>query len=91
MLRVEMVNLRETSKLPVYRSNPMSYTGSLHKEADVMSELTFQQKQDYYDKVRRSNYLASLRLEGFDTSRADAEKPLPTRESVLEKYRQNPR
>lgn len=55
-----------------------------------MSELTFQQKQDYYDKVRRSNYLASLRLEGFDTSRADADKPLPTRESVLNKYRQNP-
>ncbi|MBF4557242.1 DUF2559 family protein [Pseudomonas sp. p50] len=55
-----------------------------------MSELTFQQKQDYYDKVRRSNYLASLRLEGFDTSRADAEKPLPTRESVLNKYRQTP-
>ena len=56
-----------------------------------MSELTFQQKQDYYDKVRRSNYLASLRLEGFDTSRADADKPLPSRESVLNKYRQNPR
>ncbi|SEN45976.1 Protein of unknown function [Pseudomonas sp. ok272] len=56
-----------------------------------MNELTFQQKQDYYDKVRRSNYLASLRLEGFDTSRADADKPLPTRESALKKHRQNPR
>ncbi|CAI8771114.1 YhfG family protein [Pseudomonas zeae] len=56
-----------------------------------MSELTFQQKQAYYDKVRRSNYLASLRLEGFDTSRADAEKPLPSRESVIEKYRQTAR
>jgi hypothetical protein len=56
-----------------------------------MSELTFQQKQDYYEKVRRSNYLASLRLEGFDTTRSEAEKPLPSRESVLSKYRQNPR
>ncbi|MEN5314288.1 YhfG family protein [Pseudomonas koreensis] len=56
-----------------------------------MSKLTFQQKQAYYDKVRRSNYLASLRLEGFDTSRSDAERPLPSRESVIEKYRQNAR
>lgn len=81
----------KTSKIPVFRLDRLSYTWALHKEADVMSELTFQQKQDYYDKVRRSNYLASLRLEGFDTSRADADKPLPTRESVLNKYRQNPR
>lgn len=56
-----------------------------------MNRLTFRQKQDYYDKVRRSNDLASLRLAGFDTSRADADKPAPSRESVIEKYRQNPR
>jgi hypothetical protein len=80
----------KASKIPTYLSGRLSYTSTLHQEADVMSELTFQQKQDYYDKVRRSNYLASLRLEGFDTTRADAEKPLPTRESVLKKYRQNP-
>ncbi|MBK5353115.1 DUF2559 family protein [Pseudomonas sp. TH41] len=54
-----------------------------------MSELTFKQKQAHYDKVRRSNYLASLRLAGFDTSPADLEKPFPTREEVLAKYRQN--
>jgi hypothetical protein len=81
----------KASKIPTYFPGRLSYTWTLHREADVMSELTFQQKQDYYDKVRRSNYLASLRLEGFDTTRADAEKPLPTRESVLKKYRQNPR
>ncbi len=52
-----------------------------------MSKLTFKQKQAYYEKVRRSNYLASLRLDGFDTSPADLDKPLPTREEVLEKYR----
>jgi len=40
-----------------------------------MSEPTFEQKQDHYHKIRRSNYLASLRLEGF----------------VLAKYRDTPR
>ncbi|MBO0493062.1 YhfG family protein [Pseudomonas sp. Marseille-Q1929] len=56
-----------------------------------MSELTFEQKQDHYHKIRRSNYLASLRLEGFDTQPADVDKPLPTREAVLAKYRDPPR
>lgn len=46
-----------------------------------------QQKQDHYHKIRRSNYLASLRLEGFDTQPTDVDKPLPTREAVLAKYR----
>lgn len=55
-----------------------------------MRELTFEQKQDHYDSVRRSNYLASLRLEGFDTTRADADKPLPSREAVLRKYLESP-
>jgi|GEM_PF-438171 hypothetical protein len=53
-----------------------------------MSQLTFKQKQAHYEKVRRSNYLASLRLAGFDTSQTDLDKPLPTREEVLAKYRQ---
>ncbi|MFB3306138.1 YhfG family protein [Pseudomonas sp. AMR01] len=51
-----------------------------------MSEPTFEQKQDHYHKIRRSNYLASLRLEGFDTHPADVDQPLPTREAVLAKY-----
>lgn len=46
-----------------------------------------QRKQDHYHKIRRSNYLASLRLEGFDTQPTDVDKPLPTREAVLAKYR----
>jgi hypothetical protein len=54
-----------------------------------MSELTFKQKQAHYENVRRSNYLASLRLAGFDTSPADLNQPLPTREEVLAKYRQD--
>jgi hypothetical protein len=49
---------------------------------------TVQEKRELYVKTRRSNYLASLRLEGFDTSPSDAEKPLPSREAVLSKYRQ---
>jgi len=61
------------------------------QENAVMSELTFEQKQDHYDKIRRSNYLASLRLEGFDTQPADVDKPLPTREAVLAKYRNTER
>lgn len=36
-----------------------------------MSEPTFEQKQDHYRKIRRSNWLASLRLEGFDTQPTD--------------------
>lgn len=55
-----------------------------------MSKLTFEQKQDHYAKIRRSNYLASLRLEGFETTPADAQKPLASREAVLDKYRRNP-
>jgi hypothetical protein len=54
-----------------------------------LSELTFKQKQAHYEKVRRSNYLASLRLAGFDTSPADLDKPLSTREEALANYRQD--
>ncbi|MFW0753221.1 YhfG family protein [Pseudomonas sp. H11T01] len=55
-----------------------------------MSKLTFEQKQNHYDKIRRSNYLASLRLEGFGTTPADADKSLPSREAVLRKYLKSP-
>ncbi|TWC18301.1 MULTISPECIES: YhfG family protein [unclassified Pseudomonas] len=51
-----------------------------------MSELTFKHKQAHYEKVCRSNYLASLHFAGFDTSPADLDKPLPTREEALAKY-----
>ena len=52
-----------------------------------METLSFQAKKAYYAKVRRTNYTASLRLEGFDVTREDAERPLPTRESVINRYR----
>jgi hypothetical protein len=71
--------------------NSLRYNQASHREDAVMAELTFEQKQDHYHKIRRSNYLASLRLEGFDTQPADVDKPLPTREAVLAKYRNTPR
>jgi len=46
-----------------------------------------QEKRELYARGRRSNYLASLRLEGFETVPSDVQKPLSTRESVLAKYR----
>ena len=45
--------------------NSLRYNQASHREDAVMAELTFEQKQDHYHKIRRSNYLASLRLEGF--------------------------
>ena len=53
-------------------------------ETDDKTALSSEQKQAYYDKVRRSNYLASLHIEGLETQRTDTDKPLPLRESALE-------
>lgn len=48
---------------------------------------SLQAKRAYYAKARRSNYAASLRLEGVETTPADGERKLPSRESVLSAYR----
>ncbi len=48
-----------------------------------MTGVSLQAKRAYCAKARRSNYAASLRLEGFNTTRADAERKLPTREAAL--------
>ncbi|WP_417661428.1 YhfG family protein [Pseudomonas sp.] len=48
-----------------------------------MPPASLQGKKAYYARVRRSNYVASLRLEGFQVTQADATRKLPTRESVL--------
>jgi hypothetical protein len=48
---------------------------------------TLQEKRDLYARMQRSNYLASLRLEGFITTPDDVQKPLQTRAAVIEKYR----
>ena len=55
-----------------------------------MGQVTLKQRQAHYKKIQRSNYLASLRLEGFDTHPSDVETPPPSREVVLAKYRNIP-
>lgn len=52
-----------------------------------MSNLTLEDKKAYYAKIRQSNYAASLRLEGFDTTPDDAKRKLPTREAALNALR----
>ena len=52
-----------------------------------MPDLTLEEKKAYYAKVRQSNYAASLRLEGFNTTPADAKRKLPTREAALRALR----
>jgi len=49
--------------------------------------LTIKKKKSYYAKVRGSNYRASLRLEGFQVSDSESLKPLPSRQTVIDKYR----
>ena len=49
-----------------------------------MSNISLEAKRAYYARVRRSNYIASLRLEGFDVTPADATRELPTRQAALE-------
>lgn len=56
-----------------------------------MSELTFEQKQDHYHKIRRSTTWPACAWKGSTPNRPIADKPLPTREAVLAKYRDTPR
>ncbi len=44
-------------------------------------------KKAYCAKTRKSNYAASLRLEGFDSTPLDADRPLQSREELLKTYR----
>lgn len=57
-------------------------------EAVLMKALSQQAKAAYFAKVRQSNYVASLRLEGFDVKPADATRKLPSKALVLMAYRQ---
>lgn len=52
-----------------------------------MKNTSLQAKVDYYAKVRRSNYAASLRLEGYPVTPAEAKRELPSREALLRSYR----
>lgn len=51
-----------------------------------MSPIDLQAKKAHAASKRRSNYAASLRLEGFATSLEDADKPLPPKEDVLKTF-----
>nr|WP_237402124.1 YhfG family protein [Serratia plymuthica] len=46
-----------------------------------------QAKVAYCAKTRRSNYVASLRLEGYEVTEAESKRELPEREAVLRTYR----
>lgn len=53
--------------------------------------VTLQMKRAYVARVRRANYEASLRLEGFPADPDAATKPLPTRADVIQHYRKQVR
>ncbi|WP_273822382.1 YhfG family protein [Pseudomonas asplenii] len=54
-----------------------------------MGNISLEAKKAYAAKTRQSNYTASLRLEGFKTTLADAEKSLPSREELLKTFSKN--
>lgn len=43
-------------------------------------------KKNYFAKSRRSNYVASMRLEGMPVSESDAAKKPASRKAVLKAY-----
>lgn len=49
-------------------------------------KISLQAKLAYYAKTRRSNFVASLRLEDYDVTRAECARDLPTREEVLRSF-----
>lgn len=55
-----------------------------------MPTLSLAAKKAYCAKTRRSNYLASLRLANLNTTPLDMARPLPTREDLLNTYRNKP-
>lgn len=58
------------------------------EKASTVKTLSLQAKVAYCAKSRQSNYVASLRLEGYQVVPADAQRKLPTREAVFKKYPQ---
>lgn len=51
-----------------------------------MQKISLQAKLAYHAKTRRSNYVASLRLEGYEVTRAESKRELPSREDILRRY-----
>ena len=71
----------------VLHQKTLGYNALNHARANrTMAPTDLQAKKAHAASKRRSNYAASLRLEGFATSLEDAEKPLPSKEDVLKAY-----
>lgn len=51
-----------------------------------MTAISIATKKAYFARVRRSNYAASLRLEGFRSEAGDAGRDLPSREVIVRHY-----
>ncbi|ODB40381.1 hypothetical protein A9L43_14220 [Pseudomonas mosselii] len=58
-----------------------------HQGVLKVKGISLETKKAYCAKTRRSNYVASLRLEGFTVSPDAAERELPSGEELLRKYR----
>ncbi|VEA65125.1 Uncharacterised protein [Serratia plymuthica] len=52
-----------------------------------VKKTSLQAKVAYCAKTRRTNYAASLRLEGYEVTEAESKRELPEREAVLRAYR----
>ena len=48
-----------------------------------MSNISYEAKRAYFARIRRKNYVASLRLEGFDVREHAADEKLPSRAEAL--------
>ncbi|WP_404415856.1 YhfG family protein [Marinospirillum sp.] len=51
-----------------------------------MKALSTEAKKAYFAQTRRSNFAASLRLEGYQTQPEDASQTLTSREEILRRY-----
>lgn len=61
-------------------------TQSIPGDLDVQKP-SLEEKKAYFAKHRQSNYAASLRLEGYNTSLTEGDQHLPIRKAALEAIR----
>lgn len=68
-------------------AKPMGYNPRIiASEVSPMGTVSLEAKKAYAARTRRSNYAASLRLEGFKVTFSDGECKMPTREEVLKSF-----
>lgn len=51
-----------------------------------MGTTSLEAKKAYVVKTRKSNYMASLRLEGFDVTPSDGTRSTPSRDEILKTF-----